>query len=206
MFDAVLVTAFVPDLADLLAASGIDHRVKVLNYTHCKCLTLTLNPREKILAIRQLGLYSREGINVVLQPDHSRCVVLCTRPLSTDVSYIASQVREFLGLEHEILDIKVRDNQRPEEAIYAADYIRPGAVLRQSRPHIYFAGSYIKNSYPIDSGEGAARSAMDAVQRIQHDYRLADRSADAAQAAGYSRHESLPHQHVERTLRKGGFA
>jgi len=205
-FDAVLVTAFAPDLADLLTASGIDHRVKVLDYTHCKCLTLALNPREKILAIRQLALYSREGINVVLQPDHSRCVVLCTRPLSTDVSYVASRVRDFLGLEHEILDIKVRDNRRPEEAIYAADYLRPGAILRQCRPHVYFAGSCIKNSYPIDSGEGAARSAFDAVQRIQRDYRLASRNAGPRASAGYSRPESLARQHIERAVRQGGLA
>jgi len=200
-FDAVLVTAFVPDLADLLTASGIDHGVKVLNYTHCKCLTLALNPREKILAIRQLALYSREGINVVLQPDHSRCVVLCTRPLSTDVSYVVSRVREFLGLEHEIPDITVRDNCRPEEAIFSADYIRPGAILRQCLPHVYFAGSYIKNSYPIDSGEGAARSAFDAVQRIQRDYRLISGNAGPRTSAGYSRPVLLARQHVERAPR-----
>jgi len=208
MFDAVLVTAFVPDLADLLTASGIDHRVRVLNHTHCKCLTLALDPREKILASRELALYSRGGINVVLQPDHSRCVVLCTRPLSTDVGYVVSRVREFLGLEHGITDIKVRDNQQPAEAIYAADYLKPGFILRRGHQNFYFAGSYLKNSYPIDSGEGAARSAFDAVQRIQRDYRLTSAAAAPAPApAGeYARPRPLARQQVTRAVRQGGLA
>jgi predicted NAD/FAD-binding protein len=196
-FDAAVVTAFVPDLADLLTASGIDHRIKVLSQTHCKCLTLTLDPREKILATRQLALYSRAGINVVVQPNHGRCVVLCTRPLSTDVGYVVSRIREFLGLEHEIPVIKVRDNQQPEEAIYAADYLKPDAILRQRAPHLYFAGSYIKNSYPVDSGEGAARSAFAAVQKIERDFRLISRPAGSA--AGCSPPESVARPHVTRT-------
>jgi len=190
-FDAVLVTAFAPDLAEILTASGIDHRIKVMSHTHCKCITLALSPSEKIFARRQLALYSRDGINVVLQPDRCRCVVLCIRPLSTDVSYVVSRVREFLGLEHPILDVKVRDNQRPEEAIYAADYIKPDAILRRSYEHVYFAGSFIRNSYPIDSGEGAARSAFEAVQRIQRDYHL---TADQYSSAGYSQPESPARQ------------
>jgi glycine/D-amino acid oxidase-like deaminating enzyme len=171
-FDAVVVATFVSDAADLLAASGIDHRLKALDHVHCQCLTLRLDPRERIFEGGRLGLYSREGINVVLQPGHSRCVVLCTRPLSTDVSYVVSRVRHFLSLEYAIPSITVRNNHQPAEAIYAADYIRPTSILRRNLPRIYFAGSYIKNSYPIDSGESAARSAFNAVQRIQRDYHL----------------------------------
>jgi glycine/D-amino acid oxidase-like deaminating enzyme len=199
-FDAVLITAFVPDAADLLTASGIDHRIKALFHTHCKCLTLALDPREATLAAKQVALYSREGINVVVQPDHSRAVVLCTRPISTDVSYVVSRVREFLDLEHEILDIKVRDNRQPGEAIYAANYVKPDAVLGRGYPHVYFAGSYIKNTYPIDSGEGAARSAFDAVQRIQRDYCLTGRVAGSAQVVERSRLSFLTLRQVARSV------
>jgi glycine/D-amino acid oxidase-like deaminating enzyme len=176
-YDVVIVTAFAPDLVQLLTASGIGHRIKDLNHNHCKCLTIDLDPRERILASGQVALYSRDGINVVLQPDHRRCVVLCIRPFSTDLVYVVSRVREFLGLEHEITGIKARDNQQPREAIYAADYVRPETILRPSLPHIYFAGSYIKNSYPIDSGESAARSAFNAVSQIERDYDLTDGAA-----------------------------
>jgi hypothetical protein len=191
VFDTVLVTAFAPDTADLLTDSGIDHRIKALNHVHCKCLTLDLDPHEKIFVNRQLALYSHEGINVVLQPDHHRGVVLCVRPLSTDVGYVVSRVREFLGLEHEIAAIKVRDNKRQDEAIYAANFLKPDSILRRHIPHVYFAGSYTKNSYPIDSGEGAARSAFGAVQRMQRDYRLTPHAVDSSVGGGHAQADFL---------------
>ena len=43
-FDAVVVTAFVSDATRLLAASGIGHTVKMVEHSHCKCFTVTLDP------------------------------------------------------------------------------------------------------------------------------------------------------------------
>lgn len=175
-FDAVIVTAFVPDMIDLLAASGIAHSAKRLEHTHCKCLTITLDPREQVVVEGTSALYSRDGISVVVQPDRCRCVALVTRSPSTDDRYVLARVREFLGLDHDLVDVTVRDNQRPDEALYTADYIDPAKLLARPQPNLYFAGSYVKNSYPVDSGEGAARTALAVVQQMQSAYDLVPRS------------------------------
>ena len=172
IFDAVIVAAFVSDVVSLLTASCIEHSMAMFNHAHCKCLTLQLDVRERVLASEQPALYCHNGINIVVQPKHNRCVVLCTRSASTDEDYVLNRVREYLNLKYELADVKVRDNQRAEEAIYAADYIDQDKILRRRRPHIYFAGSYITNSYPVDSGEGAVRSAFNVVQRMQKEYGL----------------------------------
>lgn len=171
-FNAVVVTAFVSDMTALLEASGLEHSVKRLKHTHCKCFTLTLDPRESILSDGRPGLYSRNGITVVVQPNRGRCVVICTYAPSTHADYVLARVRELLDLGYEIADVGVRDNLLPDEAIYIGDYVDPTKVLKRRTRHVYFAGSYIKNSYPADSGEGAARSAFDAVQRIETAYNL----------------------------------
>ena len=176
-FDAVVVTAFAPDMTSLLDASGIEHSVVALDHSHCKCFTVELDPREQVLDDGHPAVYSRRGVTLVLQPLHSRCVVLCTRKCpSTDTDYVLSQVRDYLALEYEVCGIRSRDNLRPDEAIFTADYLDRGRVLPRM-PGLFFAGSYIRNSYPVDSGEGAARSAFDVVQRMQEEYRLCRRQA-----------------------------
>lgn len=174
-FDAVVVTAFAPDLIDLLATSGIAHTAERLQHTHCKCLTITLDPREKVLADGEPALYSRDGITVVVQPAHTRCVALVTRSPSTADQYVQAQVQDFLGLAHDVVDVAVRDNQRPDEALYTADQLDPRRLLARPQPNLYFAGSYIGNCYPVDSGEGAARSAFAAVRQMQSDHSLVGR-------------------------------
>lgn len=174
-FDAVVITAFAPDAAALLARSGMEHGIRDLGHTHCVCFTLALHPDEKVLTDSRPALYSRNGINIVVQPRHRRCVVLCTRPPSTAESYVMSCVRSDLNLEHDIAEIRVRDNQRAGEAVYAADYVPPERILRHHQQRLYFAGSYVTNTYPIDSGEGAARSAFNAVCRIRADFQLVPR-------------------------------
>jgi glycine/D-amino acid oxidase-like deaminating enzyme len=169
-FDAVIASAFVSDLIGLLAASGLPHSVRRLNHTHCKCLTLSLDSREKVIAGGQPSFYVRNGLNVIVQPRFRRCVVLCTRSPSTREGYVLAKVRNMLDLEYEIAEVKVRDNQLPEEAVYAADYLDPDKLLNRRYPHVYFAGSYLKNSYPVDSGEGAARTAFEAVRRMRLDH------------------------------------
>jgi glycine/D-amino acid oxidase-like deaminating enzyme len=175
-FDAVVVTAFAPDLIDLLATSGIAHTAERLQHTHCKCLTVTLDPREKVLADGEPALYSRDGITVVVQPARARYVALVTRSPSTDNEYVLAQVRSFLDLAHDVVDVAVRDNQQPDEALYTADYVDPRRLLVRPQANLYFAGSYIRNSYPVDSGEGAARSALAAVRQMQSDHGLVERA------------------------------
>lgn len=184
-FDAVIVTAFAPDAAALLTRSGIDHPLDGLNLTHCKSFTISLDPAEAVLTSGQSSLYTQDGLIVLVQPKHSRCIVLCTRPPSTRDDYILSRVRDMLGVQYEIVHVGARENQQPDEGLFTADYIRPEALLDSRRSRAFFAGSYLKNSYPVDSGEGAARSAFAAVQRLQTAFglveseRTTERSTDA---------------------------
>jgi hypothetical protein len=176
-FDAVVVTAFVSDAADLLTASGLAHTLADGQHVHCKAFTIMLNPAERALDPGPPTIYCHEGINLVLQPRHHRCVVLCTWSASTDDEFVLAKVREFLDLNYPIVEIRVRDNQAPDEAVYAADYVIPGRILRQPQPRIHFAGSYVKNSYPMDSGESAARSAFDTVAAMREAYALLPRQS-----------------------------
>ena len=171
-FDAVIVTSFAPDLASLLAASGLRHRIRPLDHTHCKCVTVDLDPREPVLASAQVAFYARHGLNVVVQPRHRRCVVLCARCPSTGTDDVARAVAAILPLRYPVVGVLARENQLPDEAIYTADYLDPDQVLVKPAPGVYLAGSWLKNSYPVDSGEGAARSARAAVDRLVADLDL----------------------------------
>lgn len=173
-YDAVVVTAFLPDAATLLSASGLDHRLVDREHVHCKAATVELHPQEKVLAeAARPAIYCHDGINVVLQPRHHRCVVLCTWSRSTDDAYVLAKVREFLSLEHPVAGFHVRANQRPDEGVFSAEYVDPAAILRGGpAAHLYFAGSYVRNSYPIDSGEAAARSARQVVEQMRERYAL----------------------------------
>ncbi|MDX2680349.1 FAD-dependent oxidoreductase [Streptomyces sp. NY05-11A] len=171
-FDAVVVTAFVPDMVALLDASRIDHTVDEDSHTHCVAFTVDLDAREAVLREPGPVLYSRDGINVLVQPEAGRCVVLCTLSPRTDEEYVMEKVRLHLDLRHPVRRVRTRPNQRPGEAILVGDYLRPGRILRRPAPGVYFAGSAIHNSYPIDSAEGAARSALTTAALIRHDLGL----------------------------------
>ncbi|MFF2363970.1 FAD-dependent oxidoreductase [Streptomyces sp. NPDC058122] len=180
-FDAVVVTAFVPDMVALLDASRIDHAVDEDGHTHCVAFTVDLDDREAVLRESGPVLYSRDGINILMQPDAGRCVVLCTLSPRTDEEYVMEKVRLHLDLRHPVRRVRQRPNQRPGEAILAGDYLRPDRITRRPLPGVYFAGSAIHNSYPIDSAEGAARSALTAAALIRRDLGLRTdrpRSAD----------------------------
>ncbi|GGM76394.1 FAD-dependent oxidoreductase [Dactylosporangium sucinum] len=172
VFDAVIVAAFVPDVIPLLAASGLPTAVRALNHTHCKAITVELDPAEPILAAAGPAMYCRDGINIVLQPAHRRSIVLVTRAASSADDFVLGKVRQFLGLRHPLRSVGVRDNQLPHEAVYAATYLRPDAVVTRAVPGLYLAGSYLRNGYPVDSGEGAARTALAAYRQIRHAYGL----------------------------------
>ncbi|RQX02550.1 hypothetical protein DLJ59_15075 [Micromonospora inaquosa] len=180
LFDAVVVTAFVPDVIPLLAASGLPSEVGHVNHTHCKAFTVELDPAEPILTVAGPAMYCRDGINIVLQSGHRRCIVLVTRAASTADDFVLGKVRDLLGLQHPFREVRARDNQLPREAVYAASYLRPEAVLPRPVPGLYLAGSYLHNSYPVDSGEGAARTALAAYRQIRHAYDLATAPAGRA--------------------------
>gem|GEM_PF-2444022 len=177
-FDAVLVTAFLPDAIALLDASGIEHSLRQLDHIHCACLTIGLNEAEPILEREGPGIYCREGINILVQTSADRCVALCTNSASTDPDWVVERVRALLGLRYPIIDVKCRDNQALNEAVYWADYVKRDEIVLGSLPRVHFAGTYIDNSYPLDSGEGAARSAWDAAQMIRQEL---DAGSDAAE-------------------------
>ncbi|MBK3580344.1 FAD-dependent oxidoreductase [Streptomyces sp. MBT65] len=168
-FDAIVITAFVPDMVALLDASRIDHAVSEADHTHCVAFTVDLDPREAVLREPDPVLYSRDGINILVQPEAGRCVVLCTLSPRTDEEYVMAKVRGHLDLRHPLRQVRTRPNQRPGEAILAGDYLRRDRILRRPAPNVHFAGSAIHNSYPIDSAEGAARTGLAAAARIRRD-------------------------------------
>lgn len=178
LFDAVIIATHLSDTIELIAKSvaaphrGGGHHLDTLQW---KCVTFTLDAREKILAAERPAIYSKDGINILLQPNARRCVVLCIRSQNTEKAYIVHRAREFLGLEYEVASIKEQENGKPRESVFVAGSLKSNRVLYNVNSTVYVAGSYIKNSYPVDSGEGAARSAFDVVERIRKEHHLATR-------------------------------
>jgi glycine/D-amino acid oxidase-like deaminating enzyme len=167
LFDAVIIAAFPSDLAALLDASGVAHRLpQSLRHAHCKVLTIPLDPRERVLTEPHPRLYCRAGIAVLLQPHASRCVVLCTRAASTDDAYVLALVRQFLALEHEVGDVLTRANQARGEAVWSATMPKASRVLRDRPAGMWLAGSWLASGYPYDSAESAIRSAQLAVEGL----------------------------------------
>jgi glycine/D-amino acid oxidase-like deaminating enzyme len=177
-FDAVLVTAFIPDAIALLDASGIAHSLRQLNHIHCACFTIDLDPAEPVLDRDAPAVYCRDGLNILVQPAARRCLVLCTNSASTGRDWVVERVRVLLELKHPPGEVKVRDNQALREAVYCADYVKREAIAPAAPSAVHFAGSYVDNTYPLDSGEGAARSAWDAVQRIRREHEIGPGEAE----------------------------
>ncbi|MDX8141572.1 FAD-dependent oxidoreductase [Lentzea sp. BCCO 10_0061] len=167
VYDAVVVTAFVPDTVNLLNASKLDHTVVEMDHTHCVAYTMRLAPDEPVLDTDQPTFYCNGGVNVLVQPRYERCVVLCTNTPRTDPGHVVGKVREILGLRGDVLDVRVRTNQRPNEAVYAGEHLHADRLLRRAVPGVYFAGSAMRTGYPVDSAESAARSALAAVQQVR---------------------------------------
>jgi len=169
-FDAVIVTAFIPDVVRLLDASGIKHRLTALDQTHLKVITMMLDPRERILRLERPALYHSGGIALLVQPKAYRCIAVCIRGPSNDDEYVIGRVRRDINLEFPLVDVRVRSNLLPEEGLYTADYVDPARILCARMRGLYFAGSYVKNSYPVDSAEGACRTALNAVAALKRDF------------------------------------
>jgi len=169
-FDAVIITAFIPDARRILDTSGIKHRLAALDHTHVKVLTIALDPRESILRLQRPALYHSGGIGLLVQPAAARCIALCIRGPSNADEYILDRVRRDIDAKFPFADVRVRSNLLPEEGLYTADYVDPSRILCTKMRGVYFAGSYVKNSYPVDSGEGACLTALNAVAALQRDF------------------------------------
>lgn len=169
VFDIVLVTAFATDAYALLDRSSIPRFLDHRTHTHCRCFTLELDPREPVLQQSEVQIYAHAGVTTVVQPEARRSVSLAAFPRSTEFDHILSVIQDQLRLRYEPISISDRDNLQPGEAVFIGKYVDPVLLERFLGSRIYFAGSYTSNSYPLDSAEGACRSAAHAVGRITKD-------------------------------------
>ena len=169
-FDVLLVTAFATDAYALLDRSGLPRPLDHRGHTHCKCFTLELDPREPILYEPGVRIYSHGGMTTVVQPAESRCVSLATFPASTEQAVVIGDLRAKLPLKYEPLRVRCRANLSASEAVFVGTYVDPVTLGEPLRPLVYFAGSCNDNSYPLDSGEAATRSAFNAVKRMTVDH------------------------------------
>lgn len=169
-FDVVLVTAFANDAYALLDRSGIARPLDHRGHTHCKCFTVDLDPREAILQDPGTRIYSHGGMTTVVQPQERRCVTLATFTASTERRVILDELRRQLTLAHAPVRVRCRTNLDPGEGVFVGTYVDPVELAAPLAPRVHFAGSYTANSYAVDSGEGACRSAYNAVTRIAADH------------------------------------
>ena len=171
-FDAVLVTAFVHGAYDLLDRSDLPRPLDWRRHAHCKCFTLDLDPREDILRDPTQRAFTSAGLMLLVQPAARRCIALTTTMQSTAEDYVLECVREALGLGFAFLRVRGRDNLAANEGVFAGDCVDPVlledavAQTHAGDRRVFFAGSYTRNSYPVDSAESACRSAFAAVERL----------------------------------------
>lgn len=164
--DVALITAFAGDAYALLDRSGIPRPLDHRGHTHCKCFTVDLDPREAIVQDTGTRIYSHGGMTTVVQPREHRCVTLATFTASTEQGTILEDLRRHLALAHPPVRVRCRTNLDPGEAVFVGTYVDPVELAAPLAPRVHFAGSYTANSYAVDSGEGACRSAYNAVGRI----------------------------------------
>lgn len=169
-FDAVITTLLPDDLAALLDASNLAHRLP-RNHEHLNFKTLTfdfddLHPDDNF---PEYALMAKNGVSVFLQRPEGRCTAFCTSPLDATDEYIIEQVRNICGARGLVRLVGTRENADPSEVIYCARQIQPSSVLLQHHRGLYFAGSAMAASYPVDSGEAATRAAREAVDQLLAD-------------------------------------
>ena len=165
-FDVVIVTAFAHDAYGLLDRSGLPRLLDHRRHTHCKSFTVDLHPQEPVLADTRGRIAASFGVTTVVQPGTRRCVSMAAYPRSTERDHVLEVIRDQLSLVHPPVRVLERENLRPGEAVFVGDYIDPVALAGSLGPRVQFAGSCMDNSYPVDSAEGAVRSAYQAVERI----------------------------------------
>ena len=166
-FDAVISTLFVSSLSTLLDASGIGHRLPRDEHAHCACFTISFDPAERSSRISVPALYTHQGINVMVQPEAHRCTALCIRTPSSEESWVLPRVIDMLDLSHPVAAVRCRDNASADEALFIGDHLRRNRIFTQPvDPRLQVAGSWTRDGYPVDSGESAAISALEAVRAL----------------------------------------
>lgn len=171
-YDAAVVTAYLPDVLDLIPVLPVARATAGLPHSHCACLTVTLDAREDVVARGEVALYFRHSLAVLIQPTARRCVVMCLRPHSTDTGWVMQRLREMLDLRHDVVGVLRRENHSPAEAVFTAEPLRVADVVADGMEHVYLAGSYLKSRYPIDAAECAAQTAFAAVEHMRARYAL----------------------------------
>lgn len=168
--DAAVVAAFVPDALELLRASGIPHRLRVpeLGMLSCASTTFVVDWREDLAGRHEARsdeayLYSGGGFYALYQPGPRRVVAVTTRP-GPDAASLLEASRRLLQLRHSVDLTGMRDNLEPASRIFAATPLDPGRIA--SVGSVHFAGSYLSRTYPLDSGEAAARCAQAATRAL----------------------------------------
>lgn len=165
-FDAAILSTHLSDAVQLVDATPSARRAAALDHTRCAATTVTLDPRERVIQRGHVALYSRHGLTALIQPGASRCVALCIRTPSTDMSWVLDTLTEMLDLKYRTCGYRTTSNLLPAQSVHTSEHLRPDRVLANGRPHIYVAGSYLRSRYPIDSAESASRSAFAAVDRL----------------------------------------
>ncbi|MEV4144082.1 FAD-dependent oxidoreductase [Amycolatopsis sp. NPDC049691] len=213
-FDAVIFTGFVHDAYAVLDRSGVPRPMDCRRHTHCKAFTIDLDPREEVIRSGDVRIYAGAGVTTVVQPAERRCVTLAAFPPSTEDQYILGRIGAQLGLKHAPLQVRTRTNLSPAEAVFVGEYVDPRRLEQPFDDRVFFAGSYTENSYPLDSGEGACRSAFGAVGRLARAHpEVVPRSALGLPAAARlpreaaRTHPNAPaHPGVDQVLRKAATA
>ena len=169
-YDAAVIAASLPDAKELLCASHVSHRLKVSDIAllNCASATFYIDPRED-LATRhhehdgETYLYSGGGFFALYQPRIRRVICVTTRP-GPDASALLEATRRLLSLRQPVDLMGMRNNLEPRSRIFAATPLRPDCIA--SARGIYFVGAHLSRTYPLDSGEAAARSARTVARRL----------------------------------------
>jgi len=162
-YDAVMVAVFVPDALELLRASGVRHRLRVseIGMHSCSSATFVVDENEEVAARHEgrddeVYLYAGGGFYALYQPRPRRVVAVSTRP-GPDGAALVDATSRMLHLRRPVDVVGVRDDSAPASRLFGATPRNPRRIARIGAVH--FAGSYLSPSYPLDSGEAAARSA-----------------------------------------------
>lgn len=167
--DGLVLATFTSDALPLFESCDAPFPYPTRQHTHCKALTMKIRHRAEAssgLGASPTVRYS-DGITVLHQPEEHRCVALCLMTTSTDDDFVVRIAASCLGLEADDLQIiGVRENQDAREAVWVGDYCDQKKARAVLGERVALAGSWLKNSYPVDSGEGAARTGVMAAESL----------------------------------------
>lgn len=169
-FDAVVVTAFQPDAEHLLDKSRLRHTLQVNEHAlhNSASVTLFVDATEDVSARHEgsdatVFLYTGGGFYALYQPTLRRVVAVSLRS-GVDSLALLDATRRLLRLRSDPKIVTLRDNTTPDSRLFGGTPKSPDHIA--AAPDIHFAGSYLSRSYPLDSGEAAARSAVRAAAAV----------------------------------------